>query len=175
MPVYITNYYYSPAKLYPVDDAHPEECDYDLEVISDLSDKDITNETIWQIDDGDICSEEEMLEYFNKEYVSDVIDESEYQKGKEWLIKVFDYEEKDFENHPPMLKINVSYLEDTCQYALKENFDPIGDEYLPDDWRELDAEELSEIAFDDFDPYDDGGEADRAYDEWVERQLTDED
>lgn len=148
MPVYIKNYSYSPAKLYPVDDAHPEEYDYDLEVISDLSGKDITNETIWQIDDGDICSEEEMLEYFNDEYVSDVNDEGEYQKGKEWMLEVFlGYEEKDFENHPSMLKINVPYGKSDCQYALEDDFDPIRDEYLPQDWKELDDDELSEIGF----------------------------
>ena len=171
MPVYIKNYSYSPAKLYPVEDAHPEECDYDLEVVSDLSGDDITNDNIWEIDDGDICSEEEMLEYFNREYVSDVADEKEYQRGKAWMIKVLDYGEKDFENNPLMLKINVPYLEYECQYALKDNFDPIGNDYLPDNWRELDAEELSEIGFNDFDEYDDG---DSAYDEWRDRQLTDE-
>ena len=172
MSVYIKNYSYSPAKLYPIDNAHPEEYDYDIEVISDLTGDDITGEAIWLIDDEDVCSEEEMLDYFNSKYVSDVDNENEYQKGKEWLIKVFDYEEKDFENHPPMLKINVPYgRNNDYQYALENDFDPIGNDYLPDDWRELDAEELSEIGFNDFDEYDDG---DRAYDEWRDRQLTDE-
>ena len=171
MPVYIRNYYYSPAVLYPIDDAHPEECDYDLEVISDLSDKDITNKNIWQIDDNDICSEEEMLEYFNNKYVSDVTDEEEYQKGKEWIIRELHYEEQDFENHPQMIKISIPYSEYKFQYAFKDNFDPIGDGYLPNDWRELDEEELSEIGFDDFNNYDDG---DEAYDRWRDDQLTNE-
>lgn len=150
MPIYITNYSYSPAILYPIDNARPEESDYDIEVISDLSGEDITGETIWLIDDEDVCSEEEMLEYFNDKYVSEVIDESEYQKGKEWLFKTFDYEEKDFENHPQMLKIKVPYGKDECQYALEDDFDPIEGDYLPPKWKELDEDDLERIGFDNF-------------------------
>lgn len=158
MPVYIKNYSYSPAKLYPVDDAHPEECDYDLEVISDLSGKDITNKTVWQIDNGDICSEEEMLEYFNNEYVSEIVDEREYQKGKKWIIEFFGYTEKDFENHPTILKINVPCFESSCQYALETIFDPIGYEFLPEDWEELDDDKLAEIGFENFNEFSDDWE-----------------
>lgn len=148
MPIYITNYSYSPAILYPIDNARPAEYDYDIEVISDLTGKDITNEVIWLIDDGDVCSEEEMLEHFNDEYVSDVNDENEYQKGKEWMIEVLGYEEEDFENRPPMLKINVPYEKSDCQYDLKDNFDPIESDCLPQNWRQLDDDDLERIGFD---------------------------
>ena len=172
MSVKVINYDYTPARLYPVDDAHPEEVDYDIEVESDISGDDITGEEIWEIDDNLICSKDEMLEYFNEEYVSPVETEEEYIEAKKHLIEEEGYKEEDFNNNPKLLRIDYG---DEVRYAFEENFDPIEDHYLPDDWCELDDSDLEEIAFDGFDPYDDGEEADRAYDEWVERQLTDED
>lgn len=131
---------YSPAVLYPIDDAHPEEFDY--VVISDISGDEINDDEIWEVD-GEICSEKEMLDIFYDSYVSEVTDEEEYQKGKEWLIREVSYEEQDFEKHPTMLKIDVPYgRNDDCQYALENDFDPIGDDYLPDDFRHLDVNDL---------------------------------
>ena len=138
MGLKITNY--SPAVLYPIDDAHPEEIDY--VVISDISGDEIDDDDIWEVD-GDICYREEMLDIFYDNYVSEVTDEEEYQKGKEWLIRECSYEEQDFEEHPIMLKIDVSYgKNDDCQYALKDDFDPVGDDYLPDDFRQVDVDDL---------------------------------
>ena len=132
--------YYSPATLYPIDNAHPEEFDY--VVTSDLSGDEIDDDEIWEVD-GEICSEKEMLDIFYDSYVSEVTDEEEYQKGKEWLIREFSYEEQDFEEHPTMLKIDVPYgRKDDCQYALEKDFDPIGNDYLPDDFRHLDVSDL---------------------------------
>ena len=173
MAVKVVNYSYTPARLYPVDDAYPEEVDYDLEVESDLSGKDITGEEIWQIDYNQLCSKDEMLEYFNEECVSPVETEEEYLEAKKYLIEEEGYKEEDFNNNPKLLRIDYS---DETRYAFEENFDPIEGEgdYLPADWCELDNSDLEEIAFDDFDPYDDSEDVDRAYDEWVDRQLTDE-
>lgn len=132
--------YYSPAVLYPIDDAHPEEVDY--VVTSDLSGDEIDDDEIWEVD-GDICSEEEMLNIFYDEYVSEIKDEEEYQKGKQWLIKNYSYEEKDFEEHPTMLKINVPYRNDDCQYALEDDFNPVvDDDYLPKDFKQVDVDDL---------------------------------
>lgn len=97
---------------------------------------------VWLVD-GEICYEKEMLDIFYDNYVSEVTDEEEYQKGKQWLIKNFSYEEKDFEEHPTMLKIDVLYgRNDDCQYALENDFDPIGNDYLPDDFKQVDVEDL---------------------------------
>ena len=132
--------YYSPAVLYPIDDAHPEEIDY--VVISDISGDEIDDDDIWEVD-GEICSREEMLDIFYDQYVSEVTDEEEYQKGKQWLIENFSYEEKDFEEHPTMLKIDVSYgKNDDYQYALEDDFDPVGVDYLPDDFKQVDVDDL---------------------------------
>ena len=132
--------YYSPAVLYPIDAAHPEEVEY--VVTSDISGNEIDDDDIWEVD-GEICSEKEMLDIFYDYYVSEVTDEEEYQKGKEFLIKNFSYEEKDFEEHPTMLKIDVPYgKNDDYQYALEDDFDPIGNDYLPDDFRHLDVNDL---------------------------------
>lgn len=132
--------YYSPAVLYPIDDAHPEEIDY--VVISDISGDEIDDDDIWEVD-GEICSREEMLDIFYDQYVSEVTDEEEYQKGKQWLIENFSYEEKDFEEHPTMLKIDVPYgKNDDYQYALEDDFDPVGDDYLPDDFKQVDVDDL---------------------------------
>ena len=131
---------YSPAVLYPIDSAHPEEFDY--VVISDLSGDEIDDDEIWEVD-GEICSEKEMLDIFYDSYVSEVTDEEEYQKGKEWLIRELSYEEQDFEEHPTMLKIDVPYgRNNDYQYALEKDFDPIGNDYLPDDFRHLDVNDL---------------------------------
>lgn len=173
MPVRVTNYSYTPARLYPIDDAYPEEVDYDIEVESDISGKDITIEEIWEIDDKQVCSEDEMLEYFNEEFVSPVENEEDYLEAKKYLIEEEGYKEEDFKNSPELLKIDYG---DEVRYAFKEGFDPIEDYYLPEDWRKLDDSDLEEIAFDDFDPdADSGDDGDRAYDEWVDRQLTNED
>ena len=132
--------YYSPAVLYPIDDAHPEEIDY--VVISDISGDEIADGDIWEVD-GQICSEKEMLDIFYDQYVSKVTDEEEYQKGKEWIIREFHYEEQDFEEHPTILKIDIPYgKNDDYQYALENDFDPIGNDYLPDDFRHLDVSDL---------------------------------
>ena len=152
MGVRVVNYSYSPEVLYPIDDAHPEEVGYDIEVDSDISGKDITGKEIWELDDETICSKEEMLDIFYDSYVSKVTNEEEYQKGKEWLIREFLYEEQDFEEHPTMLKIDVPYeRDDDCQYALENDFDPIDNNYLPDDWRELDEADLESMAAETFD------------------------
>ena len=173
MSVKVVNYSYTPARLYPIDDAYPEEVDYDIEVESDISGKDITGEDIWEIDDNQICSEDEMLEYFNEEFVSPVENEEDYLEAKKYLIEEEGYKEEDFKDSPELLKIDYG---DEVRYAFKEGFDPIEDYYLPDDWRKLDDSDLEEIAFDDFDPDGDSGDdGDRAYDEWVDRQLTNED
>lgn len=172
MPVRVTNYSYTPARLYPIDDAYPEEVDYDIEVESDISGKDITGEDIWEIDDKQVCSEDEMLEYFNEEFVSPVENEEDYLEAKKYLIEERGYKEEDFKNSPELLKIDYG---DEVGYAFKEGFDPIGDDYLPQDWCKLDESDLEEIAFDDFDPDGDYDDGDRAYDEWVDRQLTNED
>lgn len=173
MSVKVVNYSYTPARLYPIDDAYPEEVDYDIEVESDISGKDITGEDIWEIDDNQICSEDEMLEYFNEEFVSPVENEEDYLEAKKYLIEEEGYKEEDFKDSPKLLRIDYG---DEVRYAFKEGFDPIEDYYLPDDWRKLDDSDLEEIAFDDFDPDGDSGDdGDRAYDEWVDRQLTNED
>ena len=173
MSVKVVNYSYTPARLYPIDDAYPEEVDYDIEVESDISGKDITGEDIWEIDDNQICSEEEMLEYFNEEFVSPVENEEDYLEAKKYLIEEEGYKEEDFKDSSKLLRIDYG---DEVRYAFKEGFDPIEDYYLPDDWRKLDDSDLEEIAFDDFDPDGDSGDdGDRAYDEWVDRQLTNED
>lgn len=130
---------YTPATLYPVDMAEPEDSEY--VVISDISGKDITDEDLWMVD-GEVCSEEEMLEIFYKDYVSEVQDEDEYQQGKSWLISVIGYKESDFQGHPAMLKIDVPYGDSSCQYALRDDFDPVGDNYLPDNYEEVDVSDL---------------------------------
>lgn len=146
MGLHIFNY--TPATLYPVDMAEPADSDY--EVISDISGDDITDQDLWMVD-GDVCSEEEMLEIFYKDYVSEVQDEDEYQRGKDWLIRVLRYKEEDFQGHPTMLKIDVPYEEDSCQYALEDDFDPIGNDYLPDDYRAVDISDL-DAEEDDYEP-----------------------
>lgn len=172
MSVRVINYSYTPARLYPDDYAHPAEVDYDIEVESDISGKDITGEDIWEIDDNQICSEDEMLECFNEGFVSPVKTEEDYLEAKKYLVEEEGYEEEDFKNSPELLKIDYG---DEVRYAFKEGFDPIGDDYLPEDWCKLDESDLEEIAFDDFDPYDNSRDDDWAYDEWVDRQLTNED
>lgn len=140
MSVKIT--YYSPEKLYPIDDAHPEEVEY--VVTSDISGDEIDEDEIWLVD-GDVCSEEEMLNYFFNEYVEKVEDEKEYQKAKEWLIKYIDYKEEDFEEHPVILKINVPWEHGPFQYAVERDFSPIGDNYIPDDFKQVDVEDLLDL------------------------------
>lgn len=135
--------YYSPEVLYPIDDAHPEEIDY--VVTSDISGDEIDDDEIWLVD-GDVCSKEEMLNYFFDEYVEEVTDEKEYQKGKEWILKNFiGYTEEDFKTHPVILKINVPWEHGPFQYALEDNFNPIGDDFIPDDFRNVDAEDLLDL------------------------------
>ena len=114
---------------------------YDYKVYSDISDDEIDEDEIWKVD-GQICSEEEMLGIFFDEYVSEVNNEDDYQKGKEWLIKVVGKKEEDFKNHPIMLKIDVPYGTDECQYALTADFDPVNDEYLPKDFVHLEVSDL---------------------------------
>ena len=132
---------YTPAVLYPVDDACPEEIE--CEVISDISGEDITNEELWMVD-GDICSEEEMLELFNNDYVSEVTDEREYEKAKRYLIEQGGCTEDMFKDHPDLLRIDVPHRQTAwnCMYAFAEDFDPIGDDYLPDGYRAVDIADL---------------------------------
>ena len=134
---------YTPATLYPVDMAEPADCEY--VVISDISGKDITDQDLWLVDGG-VCSEDEMLEVFYKDYVSEVQDEEEYQRGKSWLIRVLGYTGEDFQGDPIMLKIDVPYEyddeDDDCQYALRDDFDPIENDYLPDDYTAVDVSDL---------------------------------
>ena len=138
---------YTPATLYPVDMAAPEEIEY--EVISDISGDDITDQDLWMVD-GDVCSEEEMLEIFYKEHVSEVQDEDEYQQGKGWLIRVLGYKEDDFQGHPAMLKIDVPYEDSSCQYALRDDFDPVWSDCLPDTYRAVDVSDLDPEEDDDY-------------------------
>ena len=171
MPARVVNYSYTPAKLYPTDEAYPEEVDYDIEVESDISGKDITGEDVWEIEDKKLCSESEMLDYFNKEFVSPVENEEDYLEAKKYLIEERGYKEEDFKNSPKLLKID--YYDDVVRYAFKDDFDPIGDYYLPEDWCKLDEYDLEDIAFDSFDP-DSSEYDDREYDDWVDRRVTDE-
>lgn len=142
--------HYSPAMLYPIDNAHPDETEYG--VFSDISGDEINEDEIWEVD-GDICSEEEMLDIFYDSYVSEVEDEEEYQKGKQLLIGSHKYQEKDFDNHPNMLK--VYNADDDYDYVLEDDFSPIMDGYLPDDFKHLD---ISDLEFDDDDYYHDDGD-----------------
>lgn len=132
--------YYSPAVLYPIDDAHPEEVEYI--VTSDISGDEIDDDDIWEVD-GDICSREEMLDIFYDQYVSKVTDEEEYQLAKEWLINTYSYKEDDFKDHPTILCIDIPFdNHQDHQYALEDDFDPVGDDYLPDDFKQVDVDDL---------------------------------
>lgn len=75
---------YSPAVLYPVDFAHPEEME--IEVVSDYSGKIITDKYVWIDKDGEIYTKEEALATLNKKEVTDVRDlDSEPSLIKEFL------------------------------------------------------------------------------------------
>lgn len=132
---------YTSAVLYPIDDASPEEIEY--AVISDLSGDDITDENLWKVG-RDVCSEGEMVELFNDRYVSKVENEDEYEKAKRYLIDERGCKEDMFKDHPDLLRVDVP---DTragwdCMYAFAEDFDPVGDDYLPDDFEPVDIEDL---------------------------------
>lgn len=182
MGVNVVNYSYKRARLYPIDDAYPEEIDYDIEVESDISGDDITGEDIWELDDGTICSQKEMIEMFFEDFVTDVSEE-EYEEAKHAFIKDFSIDslaaEDMFADHPKMIKVDLDDGE--IHYFLKDSFDPIEDDMLPKDWRLLDQSDLEEIAFDDFDPEDDyenylANQADDYNDErWMEEHSIDED
>ena len=131
---------YIPAKLYPVDDAYPEEVDYI--VISDISGDDITDKDLYLVD-GQVCSKDEMLEIFCDEYVSEITDEKEYQEVKDFLINFLDYNESDFDKHPKIIKINMPFdrdhdycyeLADDLKYSIRD--------YLPDDFYHVDIWDL---------------------------------
>lgn len=132
---------YSPAVLYPIDNASPEEIEY--VVISDISGDDITDEDLWKVD-GDVCSEDEMLELFNDSYVSKVEDGDEYEKAKRYLIDERGCDEDMFKDHPDLLRIDVPDMVAgwDCMYAFAEDFDPIEDDYLPNDFHRTDIDHL---------------------------------
>ena len=181
MAVNIYNYKYTPAKLDPVDDAYPEEVDYEVEIISDISGDDITNEdSFYELDDGSICSEKEMLEIYFNDFVSKVETEEEYQKGKKFLIEELGYSEDDFKDHPSLLRIDG--IEKHPLYAFEENFNPDDYDYLPNGWCHKYYEDLEEQALEEYDPrqededYEDYlSDCADDYFEWLEECSTDED
>ena len=160
MGLKITNY--SPAKLYPIDDAHPEE--YDVVVYSDISGDDITGEELW-IYHNQVCSEEEMIDAFKEDYVS-YVDEEEYDEAKQFMIDNFDYKEEDFLSHPTLVKVEApdgsdfEYVYELESYLNKNITEFIDKDYI----YSVDIDDL-EVEDDDYDPSDD------YYDEWVDSHL----
>lgn len=74
-------------------------------LISDISQEQLDDTTVWTID-GLECSRSEMIEYFKEHYTKLVKDDKTYEKGKEFLKKFYDYNEKDFENHSLMYEVD---------------------------------------------------------------------
>ena len=136
--------HYSPAVLYPIDYAHPEE--YEYEVISDITGEDITGEELWSVNHY-ICSRDEMLDIFYRDYVTEVTDEEEKEKARNYLKTEYGWTDDMFGKNK-LLKIKQGY-----DYSYDdEDFDV--DEYLPDDWYPVDESDLE--VDDDYEPdYDD--------------------
>lgn len=95
-------------------------------LISDISKKQLDDTEVWTID-GLECSRSEMIEYFKEHYTKIVEDEETYQKGKEFLKKFYDYEEKDFKEHPTMYRVveentSIDFGKDVIPFMLEEMF-----------------------------------------------------
>lgn len=141
---------YTPAKLYPIDSAHPAESEF--VVTSDWSGDDITDGPIWNVG-GDIVSQDEMLDAFFDDYITVLKPGDEkYEKAKAWLKDTYGWDEEDFDDQPNIYEIDYG---DTQEYCLEDDYDPIGDELIPDDWYEVDPDDL-EPEEDDNEPDYDG-------------------
>ena len=136
--------YHSSAVLYPIDLAHPEESEY--EVISDITGDDITGEELWDVD-GNICSRDEMLYIFYRDYVTEIKDKDEYEKAKNYLKTEFGWTDDMFgKNKLLKIKQGDGYTYDDDDFDIYE--------YLPDDWCQVDESDLE--VDDDYEPdYDD--------------------
>lgn len=88
-------------------------------LISDISKQQLDDTEVWTIDDLE-CSRSEMIEYFKEHYTKIVEDEETYQKGKEFIKKFYDYEEKDFKEHPTMYRV----VEENCSTDFGKDVTP---------------------------------------------------
>lgn len=156
---------YSPEKLYPIDEAHPEE--YDVVVYSDISGDDITEEELW-VYYGKVCSREEMEEAFYEDYVS-YVEEDDYDEAKQFMINNRGYEEKDFLNHPTIVKVANFNDDDNAEFEDIYEFE----DYLNNNITEfVDSDDVYEISINDLTPEEDSYDSsDDDYDKWVESHL----
>ena len=133
------------ARLYPIDDSHPDWSD-DV-VYSDLSGEEITDKELWELSDGEICSEEEMIEAFY-EYCLTEVKEEDYEFAKMEMISDGSHTEEDFKGHP-----TIYWNEDHEIYVLLEDVKGKEKDLIPEDWHPVLIDDLDYDDYDDEPPY----------------------